>query len=715
MIAGVLEIQMRADVARIAEDMANAKRSVVGTMADIEQAVASAKGALASLGIGLSAGSFIAMIKGSIDAADHMNDLSQKVGIGVKELAGWELAANSSGTSMEAVAKGVKGISVFMVEHNAELKAAGIISTTTSGALTQVADVFKNLPDGPTKTALAVKMFGKAGMDMIPMLNQGSAGLGDMQEKTRVYGERLALLAPSADRFNDELAELALQSKVTGINIATVLMPGLIGAAQFINDLRAGGERGATAMEFLTEKTSGFTALIPQLRVIAELIGRIGPGLALAGVGGDQSKRTSGGKISGLPLSIAEELALGQKNEATLDAERAANILLGQQAAAAAAADAYKTLKKNLVEKIAAQEAELASDEKLNVAQKEYAQFLAAITAQTLVLTPVDMKDAVIKWDQYLALSKLNEEKQRWQKLEDDAGARLVASAEAAMKTTQAILDGTKALRDSTAEMGLSEEALLALKQARIDEDIVQKRSLLIAIGESEATSYVTLAIRENIAALEDRKKALGEAKVVGEQVALWKSVEQAGHDAFMHIGESGTSVLERLKLSLQNGLLEVLYQMTLKKWIIHIQESVIRSSDGSDGLLDGIGRLFGARSSPGVDTGLLSDAGVSAMNLFAAGGDHTGGYRIVGEQGPELEATGPSRIFNADQTRKILSGGGDGAPNVVVQVINQSGQALSAKSQGMPQFDGENWVVGVVMDRAATDPAFRAAFGVGR
>jgi hypothetical protein len=42
----------------------------------------------------------------------------------------------------------------------------------------------------------------------------------------------------------------------------------------------------------------------------------------------------------------------------------------------------------------------------------------------------------------------------------------------------------------------------------------------------------------------------------------------------------------------------------------------------------------------------------------FAAGGYHSGGYRVVGEGGPELEATGASRIFNANQTANILGGG---------------------------------------------------------
>jgi hypothetical protein len=40
----------------------------------------------------------------------------------------------------------------------------------------------------------------------------------------------------------------------------------------------------------------------------------------------------------------------------------------------------------------------------------------------------------------------------------------------------------------------------------------------------------------------------------------------------------------------------------------------------------------------------------------YAAGGDHDGGWRIVGENGPELEATGAARIFNASQTRDLMS-----------------------------------------------------------
>lgn len=51
----------------------------------------------------------------------------------------------------------------------------------------------------------------------------------------------------------------------------------------------------------------------------------------------------------------------------------------------------------------------------------------------------------------------------------------------------------------------------------------------------------------------------------------------------------------------------------------------------------------------------------------FATGGDHAGGLRIVGERGWELEATGASRIFTADQIATALAAArGELGPNVV-------------------------------------------------
>jgi hypothetical protein len=60
-----------------------------------------------------------------------------------------------------------------------------------------------------------------------------------------------------------------------------------------------------------------------------------------------------------------------------------------------------------------------------------------------------------------------------------------------------------------------------------------------------------------------------------------------------------------------------------------------------------------------------------AAYNIpaFAKGGMHSGGFRIVGENGPELEATGSSRIFNAAQTKDIMSGAGNSNTDLQEQI----------------------------------------------
>jgi len=54
-----------------------------------------------------------------------------------------------------------------------------------------------------------------------------------------------------------------------------------------------------------------------------------------------------------------------------------------------------------------------------------------------------------------------------------------------------------------------------------------------------------------------------------------------------------------------------------------------------------------------------------SYFPAFARGGLHSGGIRLVGEQGPELEVTGPSRIYSASQTAAMLGGGAEAAAEV--------------------------------------------------
>lgn len=296
-------------------------------------------GGLAGLGAGGLVAALGAMARGAIDAADEMNDLSQRVGIGIKDLAGFKLAAEQSGTSMESVARGVKGLSVFMVENGKALADAGITAKTSSSAIIQLADLFKVLPDGIEKTALAVKLFGKAGLEMVPMLNLGSAGLADAQRKTQAYADKLAELAPKADEFNDRLRELKLQGELAGLSLGNLAVGPLTNMVTAFNDLASGGEKALGAMKKLAD--AGHPAARSFIAWKEALDPYLNPEGGARGYTGPKDKL-------GLPDNTPQQMLPGGNSAAETEALARARKLLGNDGKAAAGSRGKSDLERAL-------------------------------------------------------------------------------------------------------------------------------------------------------------------------------------------------------------------------------------------------------------------------------------------------------------------------------------------------------------------------------
>lgn len=81
--------------------------------------------------------------------------------------------------------------------------------------------------------------------------------------------------------------------------------------------------------------------------------------------------------------------------------------------------------------------------------------------------------------------------------------------------------------------------------------------------------------------------------------------------------------------------------------------------------LLNGLSSVFANRAFEALwggmagGGGLLSSAFAAVgMPAFGNGGQHAGGFRLVGERGPEIEATGAARYYSAARTRDLLGGG---------------------------------------------------------
>ena len=193
-----------------------------------------------------------AIAKSTANYGEELLKTSQKIGIKVEALAGLQHAANLADLSNESLSTGLKKLSVNMVDAarqtgdgEALFRRLGVSATDATGqlrpteqVLLDLADVFANSKDGAGKAEVAVKLFGKAGLDLIPFLNQGKVGIKELMAEA----ERLGLVlsqqdAEAANKFNDELKKLQAATKGLTLEVGTGLIPYLTEALKLFTEM----------------------------------------------------------------------------------------------------------------------------------------------------------------------------------------------------------------------------------------------------------------------------------------------------------------------------------------------------------------------------------------------------------------------------------------------------------------------------------------------
>lgn len=94
--------------------------------------------------------------------------------------------------AFRAFAKQIAGGSKDFKALGINLTGAGGKARSTQAILADTADIFANMPDGAQKTALAMKLFGKAGTDMLPVLNKGKDGMAELFAESDKLGTTLS-------------------------------------------------------------------------------------------------------------------------------------------------------------------------------------------------------------------------------------------------------------------------------------------------------------------------------------------------------------------------------------------------------------------------------------------------------------------------------------------------------------------------------------------
>lgn len=216
-----------------------------------------------------------------------------------------------------------------------------------------------------------------------------------------------------------------------------------------------------------------------------------------------------------------------------------------------------------------------------------------------------------------------------------------------------------ESIRQQTAAMIQQADAIARASEAGADWEralaVIEEEQKLLNAAQ-KAGVEITNGTRDSIA-------QMAEGYVSAEE-AMRKSREEA--EKISDASDRGRDSLEGMFGSIIDG------SMSAKEAVAQLLLEIAKAQ-----MLKGIMGL------PGMG-GLSSAIGGLSLPAFENGGSHQGGLRLVGENGPEIEATGPSRIWTAAQTEKFLKpdsaakqGNQTGNGTVVVQATHDPGIIL--------------------------------------
>lgn len=287
-LIGALRVKLGLDSAEFDTGLkaAQGKLGGFGKLAGLAGAAIAAGMGAAAVGIG-------AAVKSAIDAADQMDELAQKTGTAVKPLSQLAYAGKISGVELDTLATGLKKLNVGMLDlaKGGKGKAAdalrdlGISATDSAGALKandqvllEVADRFAAMQDGAQKSALAIQLFGKSGAELIPLLNEGAAGINELKAEADALGVTLSSeTAAAAGLFNENLDKL----KAVSGGIANQMMAALVPA---LNDAASGllqASKDTFTMKAVGDALAGTLKVLASAGIIgAAVFGALGKTVA---------------------------------------------------------------------------------------------------------------------------------------------------------------------------------------------------------------------------------------------------------------------------------------------------------------------------------------------------------------------------------------------------------------------------------------------------
>jgi hypothetical protein len=179
---------------RLSRGMTTTGSAAGGAMSNLRRNVAFAGVAVAAFA-GSSVSKFQEVAKQAIQVQKYVGGTAE----GASRLA---FAARESGLDVDSFSKGLGIMNKHLVAGDPAWKALGINARDAHGKLLpmdqllpEISQKFADMKSGPEKTALAMKLFGKAGVGMLPFLNKGKEGIAELEKESDKLGYTMSAKA----------------------------------------------------------------------------------------------------------------------------------------------------------------------------------------------------------------------------------------------------------------------------------------------------------------------------------------------------------------------------------------------------------------------------------------------------------------------------------------------------------------------------------------
>lgn len=233
-MARVIDVDFNANLARFSSQIDKGVAELNRFQSNADRMAKGVSTAFTTLGAGVVGGALVAFGKNVLDAADSLNDMSVRTGVTVKDLASLRTVAEQNGTSLENVGTALAKLNLSFsqaqggAKEQAEaLGRLGINSSDARERLYQLADAYQKAGGDSRVLADIQKVLGRGYAEMIPLLAQGGEGLRAAAVASESFADTMARLAPHADQFNDNLAQLKTNAAAAAGAFLEILIPSL--------------------------------------------------------------------------------------------------------------------------------------------------------------------------------------------------------------------------------------------------------------------------------------------------------------------------------------------------------------------------------------------------------------------------------------------------------------------------------------------------------